>query len=331
MQDTFKESSYKKRGKNISSYILILVLLLVVVIALILIPNIGKVGKIEVPNFIGQDIKSATETANTKGLILLEQARQNSDAVPVGMILSQSPKKGTLLKKDDTVWVIVSKGRLTNVPRLTGFKREDAVSELQKSELMVGNVTLAHSETIPRGRIITTNPPPDYEIEKGRPVDLVISSGPRVVMPPPVPVSFTRPQFQFQSLNVEEPNRRGFNLKAGFLVNNPNPVSGKIKGFYYKLEVEGHYLGSGTYYCNYSLNPNENTTVLINVNIRYDRIAKAAADLIQKGEVSYKVRGYYILEAEGGRSIEPVAITGNFNIGERIRPFLKSLLERESE
>lgn len=330
MQNTFKETAHRRGGKNILSYIFILVVLLIVIAALLLVPKITRIGKVEVPNFIGQEIKTATETAATKEITLLEQAKQNSDAVAVGVILSQSPKKGILLKKKDTVWVVVSKGRLTNVPRLTGFKKEDAASELQKSELTLGKIKTIPSETIPPGRIINTNPPPDFEIEKGKPVDLVISSGPKVVIPPPVPVSFARPAIQFQSLDVKDPDRRGFNLAVGFLVNNPNPVSGKVKGFYYKLEVEEHYLGSGTYYCNYSLNPNENTMLLINVNIRYDRIAKAAADLIGKGEVSYKVRGYYILEAEGGRSIEPAAITGRFNIAEKIGPFLKSIFPRES-
>lgn len=319
----------QRKSKNILNYILILILLFVIAIILFLIPKIGKIGKVEVPNFIGQDIKMATQTAATKQLVISEQARLNNDTVPVGIILSQSPKKGTFLKKNDTIYVIVSKGRLTNVPRLIGFKKEDAIAELQKAELRLGRITYIYSETIPRGRIITTNPLPDSEVEKGSSVNLVISRGPKIVAPPPVPTFFVRPTFQFQSLNVKDPDRKGFNLTAGFLVNNPNPVSGKIKGFYYKLEVEGEYLGSGTYYCDYLLNPKENTTLLINVNIRYDRIAKAAVNLIQKGEVSYQVRGYYILEAEGGRSIEPVLIRGNFNIAEKLGPFLKSIFPRE--
>lgn len=319
----------QRKNKTILNYILILIFLFVLAIILFLIMKMGKIGKVEVPNLIGQDIKMATQTAANKQLVLLEQARLNNDTVPVGVILSQSPKKGMLLKKNDTIYVIVSKGRLTNVPRLIGFKKEDAIAELQKAELRLGRIANIYSETIPRGRIITTNPLPDYEIEKGSPVDLVISLGPRSVAPPPVPASFVRPTFQFQSLKVKDPDRKGFNLTAGFLVNNPNSVSGKIKGFYYKLEVEGEYLGSGTYYCNYPLNPKENTTVLINVNIRYDRIAKTAINLIQKGEVSYEVRGYYILEAEGGRSIEPILIKGNFNIAEKIKPFLKSIFPRE--
>lgn len=327
MRNTFQEKTQRK-SKNI---LILILILFIPAIVLFLIPRMRKIGKIEVPNFIGQEIKTATQIAANKQLILFEQARLNNDTVPVGIILSQSPKKGTFLKKNDTIYVVVSKGRLTNVPRLIGFKKEEAVAELERVGLRLGRITKIYSETIPRDRIIATNPPPDDEIEKGSSVDLVISLGPKIVAPPPVPTSFIRPTFQFKFLEVKDPDRRGFNLTATFVVNNPNPIPAKIKGFYYKLEVDGHFLGSGTYYCDYSLNPERNTTVVINVNIRYDRIAKAAAELIQKGEVSYEVRGYYILEAEGGRSIEPVMIKGNFNIAEKLRPFLKSIFQKEEE
>jgi LEA14-like dessication related protein len=127
---------------------------------------------------------------------------------------------------------------------------------------------------------------------------------------------------QFQSLDVVGPTRRGFNMGVNLNAQNPNSVPGKIKAFYYKLEVDTFYLGSGTYYCNTLLPPGGNADSRVDVNISYDRLGPAAAALVQRGEVPYRVRGYYVLEAEGGRSIEPVLTTGRFNVSEALRPWM---------
>ncbi len=328
MQDTLEERGPRKRVRNISYFILVSVIGLLIILAIF---ALTKAGKVKVPNFVGQNFPEAQKVAAEKKILLIEQMRENSDSLPVGVILSQNPKEGSLIKENETVWVKVSKGRLTNVPRLIGFKKEDAPPELEKSGLRLGRIRTIPSDTIPRGRIINTSPPPDAEVEKGSSVDLIISSGPRVIPPPPVPTSFIRPTIQFQSLQVKEPDRRGFNLAVGLSVDNPNPSEGKMKGFYYKLEVGDYSLGSATYYCNYSLNPNGKTDILLNVNVRYDRLAKAAIGLMERGEVDYKVRGYYILEAGGGRSIEPVEIRGRFNLREKVGPFLRQILSREGQ
>jgi hypothetical protein len=76
------------------------------------------------------------------------------------------------------------------------------------------------------------------------------------------------------------------------------------------------------------LQPNRRGAMELSVNIRHDRLGRGAAALINRGNVEYRVRGCYILSAEGGRSVEPVAVSGNFNLAEKLGPYLGRMYEQ---
>lgn len=319
MQETMKERAGTKRNRTGTLVVLALVVVAVAVVVIAVLARSGTRNMVKVPELAGKPFEQAAGDVAAVGLGIGEQAKLSSDSVPPGVVLGQLHKPGTLLRKGDTVLVTVSKGPMTTVPELTGFKRSDAAVELPKSHLVPGKVTTVPSAEIPPGRIVSLSPAPGTELMKGQPVNMVVSTAPP---PPPVPASFVRPTLEMTSLEVGEPGEQGFNLAVGIAASNPNSTAGSIKGFYYKLEIDTFYLASAKQYCEMPLEPGARGAMLLNVNIRSDRLGKAAAGLLSRGEVGYRVRGYYILEAGGGRSIEPVAVSGTFNLADRLRPFL---------
>jgi len=82
--------------------------------------------------------------------------------------------------------VITVQGMLATVPDLTGLTEAEAEAALAAAGLIKGDVTMGSSGTIPVGHVIQSDPGPGEEHLPGTPVDLVLSSGPAVVMVPDV-------------------------------------------------------------------------------------------------------------------------------------------------
>ena len=95
------------------------------------------------------------------------------------------------------------------LPPLEGVTEEEARAAIERAGLEVGDVSEAPSETVRRGRVVTTDPPPGAELERGDTVDLVVSRGPEptaeptpeptaepeteTVQPTPAPVAVATP------------------------------------------------------------------------------------------------------------------------------------------
>jgi LEA14-like dessication related protein len=323
MHSTFDEAKRKRSGSNKAlAWVLVLAVVALAVAVVVLVAKTGAGNTVRVPALVGKDMVAAAELAARSGLAVREQAQVRHDTVPAGCVVAQVPEPGTKAEKNDTILVTVSKGRLTHVPALAGFKRDDAAAELGRAGLSPGRVSTASSNEFPAGRIIGSSPEPGSEVAPGTPVDVVISTGPRVVPPPQVPATFVRPGMRLASLELGEPDQRGFNLAVGIEADNPNGVAGAVRGFYYKLEVDTFFLGDGKYLCNAPLSANGRSQMVINVHVRHDCVGPAAVALLRRGEVDYRVRGYYILEAEGGRSFEPIYSSGTFNLADKLGPYL---------
>ncbi|MGL5818433.1 MAG: Stk1 family PASTA domain-containing Ser/Thr kinase [Phycicoccus sp.] len=75
---------------------------------------------LDVPDFTGKPAPEARRALQKLGLTVQAGAQQNSDTVPQGSVISQSPRDGTLFK-GDTVTLVVSKGPvLVPVPSVIG-------------------------------------------------------------------------------------------------------------------------------------------------------------------------------------------------------------------
>ena len=92
---------------------------------------------IEVPDVTGKPADTASRELADLGLKVDATAQENSDTVPKGRVISQSPRDGTLFR-GDTVTLVVSKGPvMVDVPNVVGQQVQQARRTLEAAGFTV--------------------------------------------------------------------------------------------------------------------------------------------------------------------------------------------------
>ena len=92
---------------------------------------------IKVTDFTGKNAQTASRELSDLGLKVDATAQENSDTVPKGRVISQSPRDGTLFR-GDTVTLVVSKGPvLVDVPNVVGQQVQQARQALEAAGFTV--------------------------------------------------------------------------------------------------------------------------------------------------------------------------------------------------
>ncbi len=146
-------------------------------------------GQVSMPNLLTKPLpmteKEARELLEECGLKMVVSSVENSNEIPIGYIMAQEYPEGTVLEKNTTVNVKVSKGSgnidLT-ILELTGMDGETAKKLLTERNLVVTVADEFHN-TVPQGRVIRFEPESPRE---GETVTLVISKGPSQAIVPDV-------------------------------------------------------------------------------------------------------------------------------------------------
>jgi eukaryotic-like serine/threonine-protein kinase len=123
--------------------------------------------------------------------IRFRQESETSLTVAKGNVIRTSPARGTVLKADQVVTVVVSAGRpRVEVPDVAGQPVEDAEAALAGSHLKV-RAEVVFDDDVPEGRVVGTDPGAGSEAAWGSTVVLRVSKGPDLVEVPQV-VGLTR-------------------------------------------------------------------------------------------------------------------------------------------
>lgn len=103
-----------------------------------------------------------------------------------GTVLEQDPRAGSRVDEGSTVTITVSLGpAVVVVPDVAGQRAKQARKTLEGKGFDVRERERP-SSTVRAGLVIVTEPPAGAEVERGSPVTLVVSSGPRLVQVPSV-------------------------------------------------------------------------------------------------------------------------------------------------
>lgn len=95
----------------------------------------------DVPDVVNLTADEAQSTLNRLGLVA-ELAEDFSDTVPVGDVAAQSPLPGTVVPRDSSVLVVVSRGPdVVVIPELEGLDLTGVTAALDGADLTVGTVT----------------------------------------------------------------------------------------------------------------------------------------------------------------------------------------------
>ncbi|HSR23866.1 MAG TPA: Stk1 family PASTA domain-containing Ser/Thr kinase, partial [Candidatus Eisenbacteria bacterium] len=112
------------------------------------------------PSLLGLSRADAVAKAQQAGFkVKISPDGEFSEQVPRGYVLTTHPGPNHRIKKNGTISIVLSKGpERYQVPDLGGKTEAQARAELAAAHLGVGEVTREYSDTVKKGRVISTNP-----------------------------------------------------------------------------------------------------------------------------------------------------------------------------
>lgn len=136
-----------------------------------------EVEKIVVENYLGKTRDEAKELLEAQGLVLDVSTVENENEAD-GVVLGQSPEKGTEVEKGSTVTLEINElPDSVPVPPLKGLIKDEAQKVLEENSLKLGSIEEEFNEDVEEGKVIYSNPDGGYSVKRGTAVKLIISKG----------------------------------------------------------------------------------------------------------------------------------------------------------
>jgi beta-lactam-binding protein with PASTA domain/predicted Ser/Thr protein kinase len=162
--------------------------------------------QVRIPDVVqpGIDVDQATLELQDAGFEVVQTGRPASQ--PEGQVLETDPPAGEEVDEGSTVEVFFSEGLgQARVPNVVGLQRDEATRVLREEEFGVTVQQRASSE-VDEGIVIASRPPAGTQLDLGRTVRLIVSTGPNLVAVPDV-------------VGASEASARAELEQAGFIVN----------------------------------------------------------------------------------------------------------------
>jgi serine/threonine protein kinase len=142
-------------------------------------------GRVTVPNLVGETQSAAAASLQREGLTPVVSLAANA-RVPSGQVVGTTPPSGTIVDKGARVSVVVSSGPgVLGLPNVNGKTSSEAVKILRDKGFQPTTQSQS-SESVEKGRVISTDPAAGIEVQVGSPVSVFVSSGPKEVSVPEV-------------------------------------------------------------------------------------------------------------------------------------------------
>jgi serine/threonine-protein kinase len=150
----------------------------------VLIPSLGP-RLIGVPDVSGKSEEEASTILTDAGF-KVDVKREYDDTVRSGRVIRQDPGPDQEIQEGSTVTIVVSRGPPpVKIPDVTGRLTRDARATLEALGFHV-EVTQDFSTEVPKGHVISTDPPSGEKAPKGSRVTLFVSKGPKTFKMPDV-------------------------------------------------------------------------------------------------------------------------------------------------
>ena len=179
-----EEPPEDERRRGVAWWIWALALLLVVGAVIAGAALLGGGDEVQVPNVVGSDLPAA-ELALRRAGFEIETNTRNDDE-PRNTVIGQDPSGGSRAEEGSTVTLTISEGpAVSRVPGLNGLTFQSAQARLERAGFEVERRDQA-SDSVERGRVISSTPAEGAEAERGSTVTLVVSTGAEQVTVPDV-------------------------------------------------------------------------------------------------------------------------------------------------
>ena len=131
-------------------------------------------GKLEMINFTS--ISEFTNWAETNK-VSYDINYENSDTVKKDIIIKCSHNPGDVIKKDDTVIVTVSKGKVISVPNFVGMSKSDIQSKCNSINLSCSFKTGGYTESTKKDIAISQSKSSGTKVSEGTGITITLSAG----------------------------------------------------------------------------------------------------------------------------------------------------------
>jgi serine/threonine-protein kinase len=130
-------------------------------------------------------LNAARRTLSAAGLRPGETKEVHHDTVQRGWVVSTEPAAGREIRRTSKIDLVVSLGpQLFDIPSVSGKGIEEAQAEIEAAGFAAVVSDEAYSSAVAKGSVISQDPAPPAQIEKGSPIALVVSLGPELVEVP---------------------------------------------------------------------------------------------------------------------------------------------------
>ncbi|MEN3185833.1 MAG: PASTA domain-containing protein [Atribacterota bacterium] len=190
MRDRRKEDTLSLFARGVAYiFLFVLGLALSAYLSLVLFQWYLEGGTVVLPDFRSQDLIEVINNAARLGLQVEVKKLEYDPQTPLNLVLSQDPQPGSTVKRGSRIWVVVngggtivghgggSSGGMAIVPDLREKNLEEVEMILREHGLQLGRVVEATHDRVPRGYVISQNPPPQSKIFQGEKVNLLVSKG----------------------------------------------------------------------------------------------------------------------------------------------------------
>jgi len=125
-----------------------------------------------VPNVVGMTETNAEAAILAAGVTVESVTSVSSDTVASGVVISQNPVGGTIASSVD---ITVSSGPMITIPNVVGMTKANAQAAILASNLTVGTFTIATSNNVQPGAVISQSPAAGTSVAANTAVSMVIT------------------------------------------------------------------------------------------------------------------------------------------------------------
>ena len=142
----------------------------------------GAPTVVEIPDLTGSEQAQALLDLQNLGFrVGIENAAD--PVVPAGAVIRTQPTANTVTNPDTLVTIIVSVGpEAFPIPYVLDLETERAIYVIEENGFTIGQTLEVNDDTVPRGFVISQNPVAGTKMGPDSKVDLVISSGPSLIV-----------------------------------------------------------------------------------------------------------------------------------------------------
>lgn len=146
------------------------------------------IKEIIVPNLVGRYAIEAGIILADAGLKEGSSTEANSDTIPAGQIMDQSPKANSPAEENDVVNYVISLGPKViyiPMPSVIGLQVDAARLLIEQKGLTVGEINEETSDTVEKGFVLRQSVPEGQDVAEGTAIWMTVSSGKPIEETPP--------------------------------------------------------------------------------------------------------------------------------------------------